>query len=97
MRVISRRALREYWERHSEAEQPLIVWFKQITAVNWKNHHELKSRFPDASILPNSRIVFNISGNRFRLVVEINYEYQGVWIRFIGTHSEYDKIDASKI
>lgn len=97
MRVIAIKILREFWEAHADCEQQLKAWYKEAGKAEWKNHNELKGEYPSASILPNNRVVFNIKGNNYRLIVKINYEYQMVWIRFIGTHAEYDKIDANKI
>ncbi len=97
MRVIARKTLRLFWEKHNDSEQQLISWYKEAEKAIWKNHNELKKEYPSASILENNRIVFNIKGNRYRLIVKINFQYQIIWIRFIGTHAEYDKIDATTI
>ena len=97
MRIISRKTLREFWKKHKDCEQQLKSWYRETEKAKWKNPNELKSEYPSASILENERIVFNIKGNKYRLIVKINFEYQIVWIRFIGTHAEYDKIDANNI
>ncbi len=97
MRVIAKKILREFWEKHSDCEQQLKSWFKEASFAEWTHSNEIKSAYPSSSILNNQRIVFNIKGNHYRLIVKINYEYQMVWIRFIGTHAEYDKIDANEI
>ncbi|HRH34932.1 MAG TPA: type II toxin-antitoxin system HigB family toxin [Catalimonadaceae bacterium] len=97
MRVIAKRTLKEFWVKNAIAEQPLKAWFREAEMANWKSPSEVKQDFPSASILSNNRLVFNIKGNRFRLIVQVNYEYAMVWIRFIGTHAEYDKIDAKTI
>ena len=97
MRVISRKPLRLFWDKHNDSEQQLISWYWETEKANWKNHNELKKEYPSASILENNRIVFNIKGNRYRLIVRINYQYQIIWIRFIGTHAEYNKIEATTI
>ena len=97
MRVISRKTLRLFWKKHNDSEQQLISWLRETEKAKWKNHNELKKEYPSASILENNRIVFNIKGNSYRLIVKINYQYQIIWIRFIGTHAEYDKIDAITI
>ena len=97
MRVIAKRTLREFWEKHVDCEQSLKSWYREAERANWQNMNELKAEYPSASILQDSRIVFNIKGNHYRLIVKINFEYQICWIRFIGTHAEYDKIDANKI
>lgn len=97
MRVISKKQLREFWIKHNDCEQQLKSWYLEATKAEWKNHNEIKLEYPSASILMDNRIVFNIKGNKFRLIIKINYAYQMIWIRFVGTHSEYDKIDAQKV
>ena len=97
MRVIAKKILREFWEIHSDCEQQLKSWYQEADKATWKNHNELKVDFPSASILNDNRVCFNIKGNNYRLIVKINFNYQMMWIRFIGTHAEYDKIDANKI
>ncbi len=97
MRVISIKILREFWEIHSECQQQLKSWFQETSNAEWKNPNEIKLEYPSASLLGNNRVVFNIKGNHYRIIVKINFEYKMVWIRFVGTHSEYDKIDANKI
>lgn len=97
MRIIAKKILRDYWEIHPDCEQQLKSWFQEASKTVWKNHNEMKKEYPSASILPNNRVVFNIKGNNYRLIVKVNYDYQMMWIRFIGTHQEYDKIDATKI
>ncbi len=94
MRIIARKTLKVFWEKHTDCEQQLKVWFKETQKAGWKNLNELKREFPSASILENNRVVFNIKGNKYRLIVKINFEHQILWIRFIGTHAEYDKINA---
>ena len=97
LRVIAKKILRDFWEKHNDCEQQLKSWYKEACVAEWKNSNEIKAEYPSASILANQRIVFNIKGNHYRLIVKLNYEYQMVWIRFIGTHAEYDKIDANEI
>ncbi|MCB2208657.1 MAG: type II toxin-antitoxin system HigB family toxin [Bacteroidetes bacterium] len=97
MRVIAKKILREFWEKHNDSEQPLKTWYKEASNANWMNPSQIKDNYPKASILKTGRAIFNICGNKYRLVVDINYERQWAFIRFIGTHSEYDKIDANKI
>ena len=97
VRIIAKKILREFWEKHSDCEQQLKAWYKEAYKAEWKNPNEIKLEYPSASILNDNRICFNIKGNNYRLIVRINYDYQIVWIRFIGTHSDYDKIDANKI
>ena len=97
MRIIAKSTLREYWLRHADCEQALKFWFLEASKSGWQNPNDIKAEYPSASILADSRVVFNIKGNSYRLIVKINYAYQMVWIRFIGTQAEYDKIDATKI
>ncbi len=97
MRIIAKKILREFWEIHPDCEQQLKSWFKEINKAVWKNSNDIKSEYPSASILINNRFVFNIKGNKYRLIVKINFEYEMVWVRFIGTHAQYDKINANNI
>ncbi|MDH0659693.1 MULTISPECIES: type II toxin-antitoxin system HigB family toxin [Empedobacter] len=97
MRVIARKILREFWAKHSDCEQQLKAWYQEVEKAKWNNLNELKLEYPNASILENNRVCFNIKGNNYRLIVKINFPYQMVWIRFIGTHAEYDKINANQI
>jgi mRNA interferase HigB len=99
MRIISRSTLRQFWQqaRYADSEQPLRAWFRETTRANWKSPAQVKAAYRSASILEDSRVVFNIAGNKYRLIVKINYPYGVVYIRFVGTHAEYDKIDATKV
>lgn len=97
VRVISKWILREFWKKHNDSEEQLKAWFREADKGIWKNFTELKSYYPSASILENNRVVFNIKGNKYRLIIRINFKYQILWIRFIGTHAEYDKINANTI
>jgi mRNA interferase HigB len=93
--VISKKALKECWQKHPKTEQALKAWYKEMCLGKWSNPNQLKLDFPSASILSESRVVFNIKGNHYRLVVRINFSFQMIWIRFVGTHQEYDNIDAN--
>lgn len=97
MHVISRRRLREFWADHPDAEQPLKAWFAEAAAATWRQPPDVKEKYGSASILPEGRVVFNVGGNKYRLVARINYESGTVFIRFVGTHKDYDKIDARSI
>lgn len=99
MRVIAIKALKEFWEQsiYADSEQPLKSWFKEAKQADWSTPADIKSQYGDASILKNSRVVFNIHGNKYRVVVKINYPYRVVYIRFIGTHKQYDHIDSETI
>jgi len=97
LRVIAKKILREFCIKHSDCEQQLKAWYQETSNAEWKNTNEIKLAYPTASIIGDSRIVFNIKGNSYRLIVKINFDYQMIWIRFIGTHAEYDKINAKTI
>jgi len=97
MRLIAKKILREFWEVHSDSEDQLKTWYKETSKSSWGNPIDIKEEYAKASILKGGRVVFNICGNKYRLVVDINYIRQWVFIRFIGTHTEYDKIDANTI
>ena len=97
MRIISRKALREFWEVHPDAQQALQAWYADVKKADWRSPVEIKNIYRNASVVAHNRVVFNIKGNKYRLVVAIRYEYQLVYIRFVGTHQAYDKIDATTI
>lgn len=97
MRVFSRKTLVEFWAKHVDVEQSLKSWFSETEKNQWKTLGDIKRLYPSASFLADNRVVFNIKGNIYRLIVKINYDYGQVFIRFVGTHSEYDKIDAETI
>ncbi len=97
LRVIAKKPLREFWLKHADCEQQLKSWYRETEKSNWNDINELKVEYPSASILKENRIVYNIKGNQYRLIVKINFEFQICWIRFIGTHAQYDKIDANNI
>ncbi len=97
MRILSKTTLVEYWTKVPTAEVELKAWFAEAKNAKWQTPGEIKAKYGNASILKEGRVVFNICGNNFRLVVRINYEFQIIYIRFVGTHKEYDKIDAQNI
>jgi mRNA interferase HigB len=98
MRVIAKSRLRNYWNKrqYREAEQQLRAWYDEIRKGSWKNFNELKRDYPTASIVGNNRVVFNIKGNAFRLIIKFEFKMNAVFIRFFGTHKEYDNINASE-
>jgi len=96
-RIFAKSTLRDYWEKHADSEQYLKTWYDTAMNANWKSPSDVKNTYASASILKNSRIVFNIKGNSYRLIAKFNYEKQWIFIRFIGTHAEYDKVDANTI
>jgi mRNA interferase HigB len=97
--IIALRTLREHWGKpgREDSEQQLKAWYNEAKRSIWRNPNEIKAQFRSASIVGSNRVVFNICGNKYRLVVKINYEAQWIFIRFVGTHKEYDKIDSTKI
>jgi mRNA interferase HigB len=97
MRVIAVKTLKEFWDLHADAEQPLKAWFHEAKAANWESFQEIKARFNSADVIHGNRVVFDIKGNRYRLIVKIHYNTGIIFIRFIGTHAEYNKIDAAKV
>jgi len=96
-KIIAKSALRAFWEVYPESEQYLRNWYSVVKSSEWKNPNDVKISYSNASILKGNRIVFNIKRNSFRLVVKINFEKQWVFIRFVGTHEQYDKINADNI
>jgi len=97
MRVISRKHLNDLAKRYPDSKAELGAWFHEVEAAVWRNPPQIKQQYGNASILKGSRVVFNLCGNKFRLVVKINYLYSVVYVRFAGTHREYDAIDAHEI
>ncbi len=97
MRIISRKMLKEFWERHPDAEQSLLAWHADVKQAIWRSPTDIKMVYRNASFLANNRVVFNIKGNTYRLVAAIQYEFGIVYIRFVGTHGEYDHIDAATV
>jgi mRNA interferase HigB len=97
MRIAAVSTLRVFWQQHPEAEQPLRAWYQEALSASWTQPADIKERYRSASILKNRRAVFNIKGNDYRLVVAIAYQLQIVCIKFIGTHREYNQVDAETI
>lgn len=100
MRVISKRALREFWEserKHGVAKSPLEAWHAEAAAADWKGPADVKAKYRNASILKNGRVVFNIKGNDYRLIVSINYPARTIFICWVGTHEDYDEINAETV
>jgi mRNA interferase HigB len=97
VRIIAKKTLRAFWIEHSDCEEQLKSWYQEAMEANWNSPQDIKSDYPSASFLRDNRVVFNIKGNKYRLVVKINYDFAMIWIRFIGTHAAYDKINASTI
>lgn len=99
MRIISRATLCEFWEKpnYRDAEQPLKAWFDEARYASWENPQDIKEQYRHASFVANNRVVFNIHGNEYRLVAAMKYEFSMIYIRFVGTHKQYDAIDAETI
>ncbi len=97
MRIIAKSTLRAFWNRHPNAEEPLLAWYRETEKADWANPAQVKAQYRSASFVGENRVVFNIKGNDYRLVVKINYPYRVVYVRFVGTHAEYDKIDVREV
>ena len=97
MRVIAVSTLRAFWERYPDAEQPLKAWYEEATSANWSQPADIKAQYRSASVLKNRRVVFNIKGNDYRLIVAGAYKLQIVYVKFVGTHKEYDAVDAETV
>ncbi len=100
MRVIAQRTLRAFWEskpEYADAKGPLEAWYREAKQARWSAPTDVKAQYRNASVLKNGRIAFNIGGNKYRLVVHIHFETGIVFIRFVGTHRQYDRIDADTI
>jgi mRNA interferase HigB len=97
MRIIAKKPLRKFWEDHPDAEEPLLAWYREVEKEDWDTPAKVKAKYGTASIVGGKRVVFNIKGNDYRLVVEINYAYRVVYIRFVGTHKEYDAINVEEV
>ena len=96
--MLSRQTLHAFWVSHADAEEPLVAWYNEAKKSIWEQPSDIKARYPSASFLANSRVVFNIKGNTYRLVVHVRYHPPGiVYIRFVGTHADYNRVDASKV
>lgn len=97
MRVIAVSTLKAFWERFPDAEQPLKAWYEEASKASWLQPADIKAQYRSASVMKNRRVVFNIKGNDYRLIVAIAYRTQVIYIKFVGTHKAYDAIDAETI
>jgi mRNA interferase HigB len=97
MRLITRQKLKEYWQRHPDSIDPLKAWVKEVEHAQWASPNDVKIRYPSADPVGVNRVVFNIKGKKYRLVVKIHYNTKVVYVRFIGTHAEYNKINVETI
>lgn len=99
VRIISRRTLREFWEQpnYSDSKGQLEAWHDEVLKADWSTPQEVKAQFRSASILKNNRVVFNIAGNKYRIIVRMDYQWKLVFVRFIGTHTQYDQVNADEV
>ena len=97
MRIVAKKMLREFWERHPTVKGSLVAWFREVKQEDWDTPAKVKARYRSASIVGGNRVVFNIKGNDYRLVAKINYRYRMVYVRFVGTHAEYDAINVEEV
>jgi mRNA interferase HigB len=97
VRIISRKTLREFWKKHPDAQHPLQSWYFDVKHSGWTSPAAIKNTYRNASFLADNRVVFNIKGNKYRVIAAVQYDFGIVYIRFVGTHKEYDKIDAATI
>ena len=97
MRIIAVSTLRNFWQKRSDSEGPLKAWYQEVKSADWSDPHQVKAMYRNASIIGDNRVVFNIAGNRYRLVVKFNYPFRIGYIRFVGTHAEYDRINSEEV
>ncbi len=97
MRVHSLKTLREFWKKHTDVKDVLKSWFQIVEQAQWSSFSDIKKAFGSADVILGNRVVFNIKGNKYRLIVRVNYDWKIVYIRFVGTHAEYDKVNAESV
>jgi len=97
MRVIARKTLEDFWRRHADSEGPFKAWFAETRRSTWKSMVDIKRRYATASVIDDERVLFNIGGNKYRLVVKVWFADQAVWSKFVGTHRQYDAVDVTKL
>lgn len=97
MHLVSIQTLRLFWKSHPDAERSLRAWYAIVEQAQWRTPVDIRTEFPTASFLANNRVVFNIKGNDYRLIVIVEYRMGRIFVRFVGTHAEYDRIDAERI
>ncbi|UNE54632.1 MULTISPECIES: type II toxin-antitoxin system HigB family toxin [Bartonella] len=97
MKIVKISTLQIFWDKYPDAEQPLKAWIDEAKNAQWRSPHDIKEKYKNASILKNNRVVFNIRGNDYRLIVSIFYPAGWLYIKFIGTHKQYDAIDANTV
>jgi mRNA interferase HigB len=99
MRIIAKSTLKAFWQKkdYEDSEQPLKAWYHEASKADWKSPNDVKAQFGNVSIMGNKRLVFNIAGNKYRLIVSANFQYRCMYVRFIGTHKQYDRINAEEV
>jgi mRNA interferase HigB len=97
MRIIAKKTLRDFWGKYPDSQESLENWYYEATKSDWSTPQQVKDKFRNASIIADNRVVFNIKGNDYRLIVRINYPHRLIYIKFIGTHKQYDAVEASKV
>ncbi|HIJ38298.1 MAG TPA: type II toxin-antitoxin system HigB family toxin [Rhodospirillaceae bacterium] len=98
MQVVALRTLRQFWERHAQSETPIKVWYSQVARADWRTPTDIKDQFgATVDFVGDNRVIFDLSGNKYRLVVRVSYSFKRVLVKFVGTHAEYDKIDAETV
>ncbi len=97
MRIVAIKTLRDFWGTHPAAAVPMQAWIDEVQRANWRQPADIKAQFGSATILKARRAVFNIKGNEYRIVVAVAYRYQALYIKFVGTHAQYDAIDADEV
>ncbi|WP_404813213.1 type II toxin-antitoxin system HigB family toxin [Acidithiobacillus thiooxidans] len=97
MRVIAVSTLRDFWKLHPSAELPLRAWYGEVVNATWTQPADIKAQYPSAGLLKNRRVVFNIKGNDYRLIVAVLYKLQIIYVKFVGTHKDYDAVDADTV
>lgn len=97
MRIIAKKQLREFWAKHDQAENPLKAWHATVSKAEWRIPADIKEQFGSADFVGDNRVIFNIAGNKYRLVVHVAYPFKMVLIKWVGTHKDYDKIDPEKV
>lgn len=97
MQVLSKRVLRDFWEREPKAKAPLTAWYKTVSQAEWNNVAEMKATFRSADVVSDNRVIFDVGGNKYRVIAHVAYRFKKVLIKFVGTHKEYDAIDPETV
>jgi mRNA interferase HigB len=97
VQIIAKRTLRQFWERHPQAEAPLRAWYSMVSNAEWNGPADVKADFRSADFVADNRVIFNIGGNKYRLMVRVSYRFRRVLVKFVGTHAEYDAINPEMV